>query len=233
MPILALDTSLAPAGAALAHEGRVLGQVALCNQANASHCLLRQIDFLLDACGVGKDQLSGLAVTLGPGFFTGLRIGLATAQGLALALGLKVAAVSTLRLLAAAFPNHPETVWALADARRGLIYAAPFRPRPEGLERLGLDMAITPERLAPLLEPPALLVGAGARLHGDALLRDGLTLAPAWADHPNPGLLALMGEEFLAQGQGLEPEQLAPRYCRPSDAEVRFGLPLDEYRLLT
>jgi tRNA threonylcarbamoyladenosine biosynthesis protein TsaB len=232
MPILALDTSLAPAGAALADQGRILGQATLVNQPNASRCLLEELEYLLRACGVAKTQLTGLAVTLGPGFFTGLRIGLASAQGLALGLGLAVAGVSTLRLLAAAFPNHPETVWALADARRGLIYAAPFRPTSEGLKRLGPDMAATPERLAPMLETPALLVGAGARVHAALLLRPGLTLAPAWSDHPNPGLLALLGEERLAAGQGLEPERLAPRYCRPSDAEVRFGLPLDEYRLL-
>jgi len=83
-----------------------------------------------------------------------------------------------------------------------------------------------------LLEPPALLVGGGARVYAEELVRPGITLAPAWQETPRPGLLALLGESGLAAGAGLAPEMIAPRYCRPSDAEIRFGLPLEEYNLL-
>ncbi|MFH1058118.1 MAG: hypothetical protein V1797_05480, partial [Pseudomonadota bacterium] len=64
------------------------------------------------------------------------------------------------------------------------------------------------------------------------LLRPGLSLAPPVCDYPRPGLLALIGAERLAAGAGVAPEAVRPRYCRPSDAEVRFGLPLDEYRII-
>jgi tRNA threonylcarbamoyladenosine biosynthesis protein TsaB len=230
--ILALDTCLAGGGAALAQVGRVLAQALLEPGPGFSRRLLPAIEEVMRRAGAARSELSGLAVTIGPGFFTGLRVALATAQGLALGLGLPVAGVSSLRLLAEAAPKGERTVWALADARRGLLYAARFEQHGQDFARREADMAITPERLLPLLAPPALLLGPGARLIDPAELAPGLELAPAELDQPSPGLLALIGARRLAAGQGLAPHQLRPRYCRPSDAEVRFGLPLDDYRLV-
>lgn len=232
MTILAIDTAQAPLGLALARDGRVLGEVLTTSALPHSRRLLPALDFLLAQCDLAKSDLTGLAVSLGPGFFTGLRTGLASAQGLALGLELPVVGVSALHLLAAGPETGDGLVWAVADARRGLVYAAPFRRQGGQLTRLEPDAALSPPRLAERLSAPAWLVGAGARLHADRLLAPGLSLAPALHDQPRPGLLALIGEERLAQGQGLPPEAVRPRYCRPSDAEVRFGLPLDEYRLI-
>lgn len=231
MLVLALDTAAQAGGVGLAEDGRLLGEVLVDSPATHSRRLLPAVDFLLAQCGRQRRELGGLAVSLGPGFFTGVRIGLATAQGLALGLGLPATGVGSLRLLAAGPMGYTGTIWAVSDARRGLVYAAPFAAGPDGLERLDGDAAMSPERLAQRLEGPALLVGAGARLYAEALLRPGLALAPPAADLPRPGLLALMGAERLAEGLGVGPEALLPRYCRPSDAEIRFGLPLDGYRL--
>jgi tRNA threonylcarbamoyladenosine biosynthesis protein TsaB len=230
--ILALDTCLSGGGAALAEEGRVLAQALLEPGPGFSRRLLPAIEQVMARAGASPKDLTGLTVTIGPGFFTGLRVALATAQGLALGLNLAVAGVSSLRLLAANAPAGRRTVWALADARRGLLYAACFEQDGQEFHRREADMAITPELLRPRLKPPALLLGPGARLLDTADLAPGLELAPASCDLPSPGLLALIGQRRLAQGRGLAPHQLRPRYCRPSDAEVRFGLPLDDYRLM-
>ncbi len=232
MLVLALDTSHQAGGAALVRGEQILAELLLNLPVTHSRRLLDALDFVLERAGVAKGELQGLAVTLGPGFFTGLRIGLATAQGLALGLGIQVAGVSSLRLLARAAVGSKGTIWAVADARRGLVYAAAFAPGPKGLKRLLPDTALSPERLAGLIEPPALLLGQGARLYAGRLLAPGVELAPAWSDLPRPGLLGLMGARRLARGQGLGPGELRPRYCRPSDAEIRFGLPLDQYRIL-
>lgn len=232
MLVLALDTALASGGAALAEGGRVLAVRILSPGQSFSSRLLLAVEELLAAAGARPQDLGGVAVTLGPGFFTGLRVGLATAQGLALGLGIPAVGMSSLRLLAQAAPPGQGTIWALADARRGLLYAAAFARRQGRLIRRERDMAISPERLAGRLQAPALLLGSGARLYADRLLGPGLELAPAELDQPDPGRLALMGARRLARGQGLAAEALRPRYCRPSDAEVRFGLPLDEYHLI-
>ena len=230
--ILAMDTCLSGGGAALADEGRVLAQAFLEPGPGFSRRLLPAIEQVMTQAKASRSDLTGLTVTIGPGFFTGLRVALATAQGLALGLGLPVAGVSSLRLLAANAPAGKRTVWALADARRDLIYAACFEQDGDSFQRREADMAISPERLRPLLIPPALLLGPGARLLDAADLAPGLEMAPASCDLPSPGLLALIGTRRLAQGQGLSPHQLRPRYCRPSDAEVRFGLPMDDYHLV-
>ncbi|MEW5911654.1 MAG: tRNA (adenosine(37)-N6)-threonylcarbamoyltransferase complex dimerization subunit type 1 TsaB [Thermodesulfobacteriota bacterium] len=230
--MLALDTALAGGGAALAQGGQVLAVHRLEPGRSFSSRLLSAVEELLAQAGAAPADLGGLAVTLGPGFFTGLRVGLATAQGLALGLDIPAVGVGSLRLLAEAAPEGAGTIWAIADARRGLVYAAAFAWEGGRLLRRQEDVAITPERLAQRLEPPALLLGSGARLYADTLLGPGRELAPPELDLPDPGRLALIGARRLAQGQGAGPEDLKPRYCRPSDAEVRFGLPLDEYRLI-
>lgn len=230
--ILALDTCLAGGGAALASGGRVLAQALLEPGPGFSRRLLPAVEQVLAQAGASPRDLTGLAVTIGPGFFTGLRVALATAQGLALGLNLPVAAFSSLRLLAAGAPAGSRIIWALADARRGLLYAARFEQDGETLLRREPDMAISPELLLPRLEPPALLLGPGARILEPDALAPGLELAPPQCDLPSPGLLALMGQRRLEKGQGVPAHQLRPRYCRPSDAEVRFGLPLDDYRLV-
>lgn len=232
MTVLAIDTALTPLALGLARDGQVLGELVTTSAATHSRRLLPALDFLLDQCGLARADLTGLAVSLGPGFFTGLRIGLASAQGLALGLDLPVAGVSSLRLMAAGLAGREGVVWAVADARRGLVYAAPFRLDGDAIERLDEDAAYAPARLAERLEPPALLTGAGARLHAAELLKPGLALAPAVCDTPRPGLLALLGATRLAAGRGEAPEAIRPRYCRPSEAEIRFGLPLDGYRLI-
>lgn len=232
MLILAIDTAFQSGGAALVEGERLLGEIILGGDTTHSRRLLAGIDYLLEQAGRRRGDLTGVAVDLGPGYFTGLRIGLATAQGLALGLEIPCWGCSSLRLLAQGVGGWRGRLWAVADARRGLVYAAPFEMDAEGLHRLEPDAAMSPERLTGLLKPPALLVGDGARLYAEKLLSPGVELAPAWCDTPRPALLALAARRPLEEGAGVMPEQLVPRYVRPSDAEVRFGLPLDGYRLL-
>jgi tRNA threonylcarbamoyladenosine biosynthesis protein TsaB len=230
--ILALDTATQAGGAALAEDGKLIGEVMLAADTTHSRRLLKVVEFLLQGAGRTRGDLDGIAVTMGPGYFTGLRIGLATAQGLALGLDVPVTAISTLRLVAASVARPGPTIWPVLDARRGLVYAAPFGYGDAGLERLDEDAAMSPQRLAGEIKGPALLVGDGAIAYADELAGPEREMAPGWAVMPRPGLLALLGHEKIRAGNGVMPEQVSPRYCRPSDAEIRFGLPLDEYRLL-
>lgn len=232
MLVLAVDTAFTQGSVALAQGEQVLARRSLDPERTNSATVLPAMEQVLAEAGCSLKDLSGLAVTRGPGYFTGLRIGLSTVLGLAMGLGLKVQAISSLRLLAAGVPDFEGALWVLADARRGLLYAGAFGPGRRERARLSEEMAITPAKLAALIKPPALLVGDGARLYAQELCVPGVELADEAFDHSDAGLLARLGAARLAEGRGLDPAKVTPSYLRPSDAEVRFGLPLDEYNLV-
>ena len=114
----------------------------------------------LDGAGVDWDGLDGLAVSIGPGSFTGLRIGLSLAKGIAFAGALPIAAVPTLEALAWAADAAPgDVVWAVLDARMREVYAASFERTATGLVRRTADEALPPAALAPRLDASAIVVG--------------------------------------------------------------------------
>jgi tRNA threonylcarbamoyladenosine biosynthesis protein TsaB len=140
MLILAFDTATERATSALVSDGELLGE-----RTSRAVTLLEDVDALLRQAGARTRELEGLVVGLGPGSFTGVRIGLATARGLALALGLPVAGVSTLDALAAGAPGALPVI----DARRAEIFVLQGEPR-----------VLSPGQLE--LRPGTLCVGSGA-----------------------------------------------------------------------
>ena len=122
MRVLALETSTLAGGVALCEDGRVVGLSLLNVALTHSERLMSMVDRLLEDCRWTLGQVQGLAVSIGPGSFTGLRVGAATVKGLALALGLPVAAVPTLDALAANLPFADAPVCPLLDARKGEVY---------------------------------------------------------------------------------------------------------------
>ena len=121
MLTLALDTSANTASVALARDGVIIGNIRLNAGLTHSQTLLPAVDSLLTLTGVSRDNLDKIAVCTGPGSFTGLRIGVAAAKGLAMALGVKVVPLATLQTIAAAKPASGNT-YACIEARRGTVY---------------------------------------------------------------------------------------------------------------
>jgi tRNA threonylcarbamoyladenosine biosynthesis protein TsaB len=174
----------------------------------------------------------GIAVCAGPGSFTGLRIGLASAMGLAYAWDVPMLPLSSLELAALNYGLSPDTIWVVHDARHNMVYAAPFKWESNQLIRLAPDRAASPERLARALAPPAIVLGSGARQHWKTLSRAGLALAGESSLPVRPGLLARRAAWYWRQGVRVSPMDLKANYCRPSDAEKRFNRPLENYNLL-
>jgi tRNA threonylcarbamoyladenosine biosynthesis protein TsaB len=226
--LLAVDTHAASLGCALwqRNEERLLAEWRLDVKQPHGRTLMPAIDFMLQSAGMEREALTALGVCVGPGSFTGLRVGLATVQGLAWALQLPVAPVSSLRLHALAAGPQPAAVWALLDARHNMLYAAPFRWEQGELRRLAPDGAASRQRLRQVMLPPVTLVGPGAGLWPE---EEGFNAVAALA--LRPAELAAAAADALRQGQGLAPEQLKPNYCRPSEAESRFNLPMEKYNL--
>jgi len=178
------------------------------------------VERVLARAGLAIGDVEGLAVSIGPGSFTGLRIGLGLAKGIAFAGGLPLAAVPTLEALAEVAGARPgQTVCAALDARKQEVYAALFRAAATGLERMTDDLAVGPDALAERLPPGTLLVGDAAEAY-PAAFGSGLVCLPFATHHPRGGVLARLGDRLLAAGRGSEPGALEPVYVRPSEAEL-------------
>jgi tRNA threonylcarbamoyladenosine biosynthesis protein TsaB len=219
MLILALDTATDKGSLALVAGERVSGEWALESQGTYLTRLLPGIQGLLQETGHRLAELAAIAVGIGPGNFTGLRIGLATAKALAWSLGLPLVPVSTLEVLAAQFPHQPHPVGVILDAKRQEVFWGLFRcpqDQPQLLEGpLRLPAAAVPQRLT----PPLMLTGPGLDGYGDLFRRHlspGISLAPPEMRYPRASTLARLARRHLARGETAVPENLVPTYLRPA-----------------
>jgi tRNA threonylcarbamoyladenosine biosynthesis protein TsaB len=195
MVTLSFDTATDVATSALVEDGEVLGE-----RVSPPRALLEDVDSLLRDAGLEPAGVDALVVGTGPGSFTGTRIGLAAARGLALALDLPVAGVSTLDALAAARPD----AFPVVDARRGEVsVTGPHAVAPDDLE----------------LEPGTLCVGSGAVRHRHALERLGARVPP---DDDPVHVPSARLHVSLADGFGAADDVL-PIYVRAPDAKPRSG----------
>jgi tRNA threonylcarbamoyladenosine biosynthesis protein TsaB len=179
------------------------------------------VERVLGRAGLTIRDVEGLAVSIGPGSFTGLRIGLGLAKGLAFAGGLPLAAVPTLEALAEAAGAAPgETVCAALDARKREVYAAVFRVDPDGaLRRLGPDIALAPDALAARLPAGTILIGDAGDAYPGVFGTD-VIRRPFATHHPRGGVVARLGARLLAAGAAVDVGAVEPVYVRPPEAEL-------------
>ena len=224
MLVLGVETSTMQGGVALVGDGGMVSEYTLNVEATHSERLLPTIDRMLqDAC-IALEGLGGIAVSIGPGSFTGLRIGLSTVKGLAYATGLPVVSVPTLEALAWAVPAARWQVCPVLDARKQEVYAALFQHEAGGLRRLMEDVALAPEDLCGRIRKPTLFLGDGVEAYGDLfrhLLGDKVLLPPLASRGARPACVAELGRGRLLRGERDAVESLVPRYLRPSEAELR------------
>lgn len=222
MKILAADTSTPSASVCLAKEDKILASRFLNPEDTHSRHLLSMIEGVFSDAGLGLDDLDALAVSTGPGSFTGLRIGISTVKGLAMARNFPVFGFSSLEMLAAKFMGFPFPVCAMLDARRKEIYAAVYDVRGKTPEEILPPSLEKPEDLLEKLSGPMLFVGSGALFYQENIMKKmgGKALWPGLFQHdPHAAELA-----FLAMERGiskaLHPGAILPLYLRKSDAEL-------------
>ena len=221
--LLAVETATERASLALGAGGEVLAARELEPGLATAEGLLPALDALLSETSLGLDDVEGFALSIGPGSFTGLRVGLASVKGLAFGTGRPAVAVSTLAALAR--DAGPGPVAALLDARRGELYAAGFaggEPAP-WLPESVLDVA----EVAARLPEGCTVVGEGLSVCEGQLREargDALQLRAA-ASRPLAHQVAALGAEAWRRGEARAAEELVPRYLRRAEAEVkRTGL---------
>ena len=217
MRVLAIEASSLAGGVALLDEERLVAEYRLDVSVTHSERLMAAVDRVLADARWTPHALGGLAVAIGPGSFTGLRIALSTVKGLALALGLPIAAVPTLDAMAAALPWAALPVCPVLDARKGEVYASLYRWQDGGMQREWDYLALSPAALAARLTAPTLLVGDGAASIQSPLARR----APAPSRVPSPACVGALGLERLRRGETVAAAALVPLYLRASEAELK------------
>lgn len=227
MLVLGIDTATLACSVALATEEKLIAEYTLQVKKTHSERLLPLIDNLLRDSGFKPRDLEGIAVAVGPGSFTGLRIGVATARALGQVLGARLAGVSTLAALSCQGAAFGGLVVPILDARRSQVYAAAFKGGFPP-ERVLDDQAVS---LAQLLEwlqqkgQPALFVGDAVRAHRETIASHLGSLAffpPPEGEHNRAAWVARLGIEELRAGKGKTYLELLPKYIRRSEAEVKY-----------
>jgi tRNA threonylcarbamoyladenosine biosynthesis protein TsaB len=221
--ILILDTAATAGSVALCRGERLLAEMVVDSSLNHSDKLLQQVAQILAEQQCSIAEVNAFAVIEGPGSFTGLRVGIAAAKGLARACQRPLFGFSSLQLLAAALPYMTLPVCALVDARKKEVYAATFSTSAGSPVLLGQPCVLSPQRFLAEMTAPALFVGSGAVLYRDLIVeRFGplATFAP-WPLHtPRASSAAPYILQRLRAGENGDPELLLPCYIRPSDAEI-------------
>lgn len=226
--LLAIESASERASVALLRDGEVVDARPAPPGRPASETLLPSVLALLEAHALEPGALGGIAVSIGPGSFTGLRVGVATAKGLAFGRATGVAAVPTLAALAAKGAalagKAASEVVAVLDARRGELYAAVHRGDDPLAKPLWGPVVIGIEALAARLAPvpgALLVVGEGAEAVAAALGTDRVRCLSPPEGVPDAVWVGRLGARLLAAGEGLAAADLAPAYVRRAEAEVR------------
>jgi len=228
MKVLGVDTSSPCAGLGIVSDDGVVAEITICLQDTHSRRLIPSIDTLLENARVELTELDGMAVSIGPGSFTGLRVGLSTIKGLALATGIPVVGVPTLDALAHNVHFARQIICAMIDARKGEVFVALYRGRGEdGVERVTPYLAVSPDRVPEIIpEEETIFLGNGVRVCRDVIKkRVGLrTLcAPEHLSVVRGTVVAELGRRSLLAGEADVLASLAPVYVRASDAELNWN----------
>lgn len=226
MLILGIDTATSQSGCAIGgHEGVIASAQCAKGRRHAEN-LAPAIEFICGQAQIELAEISVVAVDLGPGLFTGLRVGIATGKGLAHALGVPMIGVASLDLLAHAVRFSPRLIVSAIDARRGELYYAFYRQVPGGIQRLGDHEVGSPEDLVSELEASrdeTLLVGDG--IHRYRAMFEGVAkveIADAGLSYPSAASLVQLAHSQALREEFQQPAMLEPIYLRKPDAEINW-----------
>ena len=243
MRVLGIETATASQSVALLQDQQIIAEASWSGAGTRGGTLLPMIDSVLRKAGLGPGAVEAVAVSVGPGSFTGVRVGLATAKGMVLGTNAHLIGVSTLQALAAGYAFRTETVCALLHAGRGEVYAALYiRGDDAELQPLCPEAVLSPEAVA--LQALALVAGE-IHLIGDGVQRYRERLEAAFqgrARITNEGVNAVpsatqvarlaFGRIGKAPSDALQQNDILPVYLRRAEAELNWekglvGSPLE------
>jgi tRNA threonylcarbamoyladenosine biosynthesis protein TsaB len=223
--ILAIETATGCGGVALTRgvgeSGKLLAEYTLQPEVTHSRRLLGSVAAMMAATGIDWSELAAVAVSQGPGSFTGLRIGMAAAKGIAMAAGIPLLAVPTLDGLALQTTTTDLPICCLLDARKQQVYAAFYRYEAGRCRRTSPFLVLGPEELAHQIHEPTLVIGPGVQACQSLFAAHPLMRSnPAGFLHPRAAAIGFCGARQLAEEATCEAEEIVPLYVRASEAEL-------------
>jgi tRNA threonylcarbamoyladenosine biosynthesis protein TsaB len=216
MKVLGIDTSTSCGSIGLIDDDRMIAEYLLNIPVTHAERLLSTIELVLKEARMAIGDLDGWAISLGPGSFTGLRIGVSAIKGLALATGKPVSGVSTLDVLAYQIASTPYLICPILNARKGEVYAAFYRYEERGkMRRESTHQVIKIEDLIRNIKERTIFVGDGAKTYEENLRSTFPSLAlfpPSPLHHPLGSAVAKLGLELLQKGEFLDLATFTPLY---------------------
>ncbi|HBH30038.1 MAG: tRNA (adenosine(37)-N6)-threonylcarbamoyltransferase complex dimerization subunit type 1 TsaB [Desulfofustis sp. PB-SRB1] len=226
--LLSLDTATPCCSVAITRggsgDGEVIASLGLGSGTTHSRKLLGAIEWLLSAAGMVPSELDGVAVGLGPGSFTGLRIGMATAKGLCYGSGLPLFGVCSLDSIGVSL-RSTKRVWVVLDAKTREVYCGSYQTGVDGfMERCSDIRVMKPDDLAAALNEPVILAGDGVDAYLDTwqTMTPAVEFAPLWHRFPRADMIGLLAADQARNGHSLDLATAVPLYVRATAAELIF-----------
>jgi tRNA threonylcarbamoyladenosine biosynthesis protein TsaB len=226
MKILAVDTATKSCSVAIIDAGSLSAELTTQSDQTHSKHLMQRIDAVLGMADLSAVDLDGLAVTLGPGSFTGLRIGISTIKGLAYALDKPVVGISSLNALAWQCADRSFLICPLLDARKGEVYFATYRFDDGTLASKSTERATPPEVAVQNIKEPCVFIGSGAQVYRQNIIKalgDLAHFAPHSQNIIRASSVAFLSLKRFETSDTDELASLVPCYIRKSDAELNYG----------
>jgi tRNA threonylcarbamoyladenosine biosynthesis protein TsaB len=233
MKILALETATTAGSVALINERILAGEVMIDIHTAHAERLMPAINWLLRATHTPIKEIDAFAVSIGPGSFTGLRIGLSTAKGFSYATGKPTIPVPTLDAFARTLPYCGHFICPMLDARKNEIYTSLYVCEDNICNKVIPETAVEPRYFLKHLkthiikdnEKSVVFTGDGARLYREIILeimRKKAIFAPSSKMSPSASTVAELGIEIMNQGTSFDPATITPFYIRKSEAELHW-----------
>jgi len=226
MKILAVDTATKSCSVAIMDAGSLSAELITLNEETHSKHLMELIHKVLGMVSFNVGELNGMAVTIGPGSFTGLRIGVSTIKGMAHALDKPVVGISSLDALAWQCVGRSFLICALLDARKGEVYSATYRFRDDALTQISREKANTPVAAIEEIKEPCVFIGSGAELYREditKLLGDRAYFAPEGDHIIRASSVGFLSMQRFKTHDTVDIASLVPHYIRKSDAQLNLG----------
>jgi tRNA threonylcarbamoyladenosine biosynthesis protein TsaB len=223
--VLSIDTATPAASVALAEDRRVVATALRDDRRGHSSFLVSAIDFCFDQAGWVPGDIDAIVVDVGPGLYTGIRVGLATAQGLAGAVGVPIVPAVSLDAIAYRAATGHRHIVAVVDVRRGEFAVGAYQPVPGGVVKDSPPEVMTPEELRAMLQSDpqdVLLVGDVPALP-DGLLRGLHRVREARPRYPLAEVLIEVAAGVLDKDEAPHPDEIRPLYLREPDVNLNWN----------